>query len=220
MTLSFRVRPALHAIAFIAIPTIAMLPAAAAAQQELTVSGRVIGADTMPMAGQPVMLHRVDAAGGATIAEDVTAADGTFRMGAPASADAEAVYFVASRLDGELYIGPPFRATDESAANQLLQVGVPAMSATALLEGQQAPVVGAPMRRPATPSNWLLLIVPLVGVAAAALWMLIPRGTIPEQRQLLIRVAELDERLAAAPPGQRETLRAERDQLMARLRTV
>jgi hypothetical protein len=192
---------------------------AAAQQQEIMVAGSVVGPDGGPMASQRVVLHRVDASGGATIAEAESAADGTFVMSAPVGADTSAVYFVAARYDGELYIGAPFRGDDASAADQLLQVGVPGMSATQLLEGTQGGFGGGvPMGRPATTRNWLLLIIPLVGVVGVALFMLVPRQRIPQDRQLLIRVAELDERMVTAPQAQRESLLVERAQLMAQLR--
>jgi hypothetical protein len=201
--------------------TTVLLPAGPAVGQqgEIMVAGMAVGPDNEPLAGQRVVLHRVDAGGGATIAEAETDPDGSFVMSAPATADTSALYFVAARYEGELYIGPPFRADQASAADQLIQVGVPGMSATALLEDAQGGFGAAmPSGRPATARNWLLLIIPLVGVAGVALFMLVPRSSIPEDRRLLIQVAELDERMTTAPQAQRETLAAEREQIMARLR--
>jgi hypothetical protein len=186
------------------------------AAQELVVTGQVIGPDGSGVSGQRVVLHRVDASGGATIAETLSAETGRFELRAPAVTDTAAVYFVASRYDGELYIGPPFRPGQGEAAEQVVHVGLPEMSATALMSGDQPGLM--PMGRPATSRNWLLLVIPLLGVAAVAVYALVPRGRIPHERSLVIRVAELDERMSTAPDAQRESLLAERQRLMAQLR--
>lgn len=197
------------------------LPLAAAAQApQVAAGGRVLGPDTMPLAGQDVVLHRVDEAGGSTIAEVVTDEAGRFAMSAAAGADTSAVYFVAARHDGELYIGPPFKPGAPGSMDQVIQVGVPGMSASAMLgQAQGGSVLPQTGGRPATSRTWLLLLVPLLGVAAVAVFMLIPRTSIPQQRRLLIRVAELDERATAAAPAERDELRTARAEIMARLRT-
>jgi hypothetical protein len=76
-----------------------------------------------------------------------------------------------------------------------------------------------PIGRPLTNRNWLLLIIPLVGVVAVALYALVPRSRIPPDRALLIRIAELDERMSSAPDAQRESLLEERSRLATRLRS-
>jgi hypothetical protein len=183
--------------------------------QDVNVRGRVIGPDAAELGGQRVVLHRVDAAGGATIAEAVSAADGSFELSATVPADTGAVYFVAARYDEELYIGPPFRPS-EGATEQVIQVGVPAMSATALMAEGQEPLMPA-RRRPAESGSWMLLIIPLLGVAGVAAYALMPRNRIPRERTLLIRVAELDERMMTAPAAQKGSLLEERRQLIAQL---
>jgi hypothetical protein len=192
----------------------ALLPASLAAQQ-VTVRGQVLGPGAQPMPDLRVVLHRVDATGGATVAETTSAADGGYELGAPASDDSEAVYFVAARYGEELYIGDPFRA-EEAGRPMLLQVGDPANSASALL----AEAEGAPVQRgrPATPTSWLLLIVPLLGIAGVAVWYLVPHQKVSPERALFIRVAEIDERMDTAPQGQRESLLHERAQLIEQLR--
>jgi hypothetical protein len=127
------------------------------------------------------------------------------------------VLFVAARYDGELYIGPPFRAGDPIGMTQDIQVGLPEMSATALME--QDGGMGLPMRAPPGESRtWLLILIPLLGVAGVLIYALRPKTRIPFDRALLIRIAELDERMDGAPDAQRETLRQERQRLVAELR--
>jgi hypothetical protein len=192
-----------------------ILTATSAQAQELVIRGRVIGPDNAGIPEQRVVLHRVDESGGFTIAESISGDGGAFELRAQATMDTMGVYFVAARYDDELYIGPPFRPGDPTAADQVIQVGIPSMSATAMMS--DAPV--GPM--PATQDRsrtWLLLIVPLVGVLGVAAYALIPRKSIPEDRSLLIRVAEIDEEMETAAGADLAELREERDEIMAQLR--
>jgi hypothetical protein len=195
----------------------AVLSADVVQAQDITVRGRVIGPDGAALEAQRVVLHQVDAAGGATIAEALSSDDGSFVLAAPDAGDTTAVLFVAARYDGELYIGPPFRAGDMTSLDQQIQVGVPGMSATALMEQDG----GVPMprgRQPQAVPNWVLILVPLLGIAGVGIYALVPRNRVPEDRARLIRVAELDERMETAPAAQRESLSAERQRLMAEIR--
>jgi hypothetical protein len=196
------------------------LPSAVAAQQDtLEIRGRVLGPDNSGVAGQRVLLHRVAGMEGANIAETTTSEDGAFVLRAESLGDTVGVYFVATRYEGELYIAPAFRAIDVAGGlTQDLQVGVPGTSATALLEGAGQGAAPIAMGRPATSRNWLLLIIPLLGVAAMALYALVPRTRMAPDRALLIRIAELDERMMTAPAGQRENLAEERARLVLQLR--
>ncbi|HSK19107.1 MAG TPA: carboxypeptidase-like regulatory domain-containing protein [Longimicrobiales bacterium] len=208
-----------HSILFAA--ALACIASGAAGQEPATtVDGRIIGPDNAPLADQNVVLHRVQRQTGETVAEAVTGEDGRFSLQLPAGSDTSAVYFVATRYAGELYIGAPFRTGIQEPGDQTIQVGVPGTSATALLDGEggASPMV-QPVGRPLTNRNWLLLIIPLVGVAAVAVYALIPRSRIPADRAALIRIAELDERMSRAPDAQRESLLEERSRLTAQLRT-
>lgn len=187
-----------------------------AAQDSLmTIRGRVLGPDNAALAGQPVVLHRVQSAAGATIAEAVTTADGVFELRAPVETDTTAIYFVAARYAGELYIGAPFRAGQ--AQDQVIQVGVAGTSANELI-GNGTVAMPQPLGRAVTSRNWLLLLIPLAGVAAVAIYALIPRGRIPHNRALLIRIAELDEGMDSARAEQRAALLEERARLATQLR--
>ncbi|MEX0906775.1 MAG: hypothetical protein WD054_00485, partial [Gemmatimonadota bacterium] len=116
-------RMLVHVVVLLAAAAVS--PARSAAlQAPLTVEGRVIGPDGAPQADQVMMLHRVDRSGGATIAETSSGADGSYVLTAPASTDTSAVYFVAARYDGDLYIGAPFRQGQPDRLAQLIQVGV------------------------------------------------------------------------------------------------
>jgi hypothetical protein len=203
-------------LAVLAIIVAGIVSAGSVHAQDLVVRGRVIGPDNAGMSGQRVVLHRVDESGGFTIAEAISGEEGRFELSAPATTDTTGVYFVAARYDEELYIGPPFRPAEDAGGEQLIQVGVPAMSATAMMEGGGMQGFGMPAQQQSR--NWLLIIVPLLGVGAVIVYALASRNSIPRERRLLIRVAELDERMDSAPPGQRDSLLEERAQLMAQLR--
>jgi hypothetical protein len=183
--------------------------------QELVIRGRVVGPDNAGIAEQRVVLHRVDESGGFTIAETLSGEGGAFELRAAATTDTTGVYFVAARYDDELYIGPPFRPGDSMAADQVIQVGIPAMSATAMMN--DSPLGPMPAQQD-TSRTWLLVIVPLVGVLGVAAYALIPRTSIPDDRALLIRVAEIDEEMETSSGDDLEELREERDDLMAQLR--
>jgi hypothetical protein len=184
--------------------------------QEIVVRGTVVGPDGRPLALERVLLHRVAGSVGDTVAVGPTAADGRFVLTGPASRDSSAVYFVAARYQGELYIGQPFRPAVEGTPEQVLQVGVQATSASAVLADAEGSA--APMRRARNATNELVFIAPLIFAAAAVLYLIVPRRRVAPQRALLIRIAEIDERLPDAPQGQRESLRDERSRLIAQLR--
>ncbi|HEX6309857.1 MAG TPA: carboxypeptidase-like regulatory domain-containing protein [Longimicrobiales bacterium] len=180
------------------------------------VRGQILDAASAPLAGQRVVLHRVRNAEGATVAETVTGASGEFELPLPTDSDTSAIYFVATTYEGELYIGAPFRSGGD-VLPQIVQVGVAGTSATSLLGGG-ATAQPTAMGRPRTSLSWMLFAIPLLGIAALAIYMLVPHRRVPAERALLIRVAELDERMQHAPAGQRETLREERTRLMTQLR--
>lgn len=190
---------------------------AAAQDSGMNIQGRILGPDNAALPGQPVVLHRVQAAAGATVAETLTAADGGFVLRAPAETDTTAIYFVAARYEGELYIGAPFRVGEAAADSQVIQVGVPGTSANEML-GDGSVAMPQPLGRAVTNRNWLLLVIPLIGVAAVAVYALIPHGRVPHNRAILIRIAEIDERMDSAQPGQRESLIEERTHLASQLR--
>ena len=182
------------------------------------VDGRVIDAASAPVAALTVVMHRVSAAGtGALVATDTTAADGTFRLIAPPSADtaSEAVYFVAVRYDSELYIGEAFRPPVPADAEYVLQVGVPGTSATAMLQsGASAP---AATRRRSPVWVWPLLTAGLLAITLAAVYTLTRNRTPEYRRTLLLEIAKLDEAQAAEGSADAGAYHARRAELIARI---
>jgi hypothetical protein len=206
----------LRRLSVLALMAAGLLLTSTAHAQDLVIRGRIIGPENNPLPDQRVVLHRVDGGGGATIAETLSDAEGLFELRATETGDTTALLFVAARYDGELYIGPPFRAGDPIAAEQNIQVGIPELSASALME--QDGGLPMPRQRGGEDRTWLLVLIPLVGVAGVIVYALVPKGKMPRDRELLIRIAEIDERMDAAPVAHRESLTSERQRLMAELR--
>jgi hypothetical protein len=177
-----------------------------AAQESLTLRGKV-WAGNGPVAGQPVALHRVTAAGGQTISADTTAEDGSFSLTLD-TLNAEGVNFVATRYQGKLYIGDTFRG--ELPVEYVLRVGP---GATPLDFGPAAtstPV--APARQSQTAGFIIILgaVIALIGLIALG-----ARRRAPPLRQLLVEIADLDNRHEVAPIPQ---YAQQREELLRRLR--
>lgn len=190
---------------------------AAGAQVTDSVRGRLIDQDGAPLPDQGVLLHRVVGNAGANIAEGRTDADGRFTVTVDSADNADAVYFLAARWEGELYIGEAFRAP-VGATEHVLQVGVPGTSASALIDGTEpGPPMGMPQGgapagaggRPATGASWLLFAVPAIALlGVVAYFLLRGRTAVPERRRLLVELAELDLEHAAAPTADYRARRA------------
>ena len=155
-----------------------LVPCAPAAAQEHVLSGRALDGGDRPVAGLEVMLHRVTADGGATIARDTTQADGRFTLAAAGDAD-DPVYFVAARHEGQLQIGPMLRAPFPETG-YVLRIG------------------GGPVGPPARDSRKAALVVGILAVLGlACAWLVRP----PARRRLLLRLAEIEEARAAGDPA-------------------
>jgi hypothetical protein len=175
--------------------------------QTTPVRGRVVGPDGSPLAGQGVVLHRVDASTGVTVATGVSDSSGSFELDVPsADASGDGVFFLAARYtDGELYLGDAFRAPFDSAAQHVVRVGVPETSARNLVTG------GEP---PEDPAAWLLYALPLAAIVGFAAVHALRTGRIPARRRTLAEIARLDEHKVASDDA---SYRARRAELLARL---
>lgn len=77
-----------------------------AAEDPVVLEGRVVrGADSVPVPGQRVVLHRVDPEGGAPVDSLETGSGGSFAFRFPAPAD-DVVHLASTRFDGVRYFGP------------------------------------------------------------------------------------------------------------------
>jgi 5-hydroxyisourate hydrolase-like protein (transthyretin family) len=208
-------------IFFFVLAAFSIFASAGSAQAPGTVRGVLVNAAGQPVAGERVVLHRVVGSTGANIAETRSGADGRFVVPVDSADDAEAVYFLAARWEGELYISEAFRAPLDTAEHRL-QVGVPGTSASALIDGSAtgAMPAGPPPQAapgsPATPTNWMLLLIPSIALVGVALYFVLRgRTQTSPRRRLLAEVAALD--LAQAGDVSEE-YRAERTRLLEQLR--
>lgn len=184
-------------------------------QGELLLSGVVIDENGAPAAGVPVALHRITDVGGSLVENTESDETGRFQMRIAAAA-VDAVYFVAARYRDEMYIGPTFRGPFPDAADYVVQVGIEEASASALIRGGEV-TVGPP------PSAWRWALFAVIASAFLLVALLLLRrafGPAP-RRRLLIRIARLDETMAAVDDAEaREAYRTQRERLFERLRTA
>lgn len=211
--------------AMMAAVSLAALAARPAGAQEL--EGVALGPDGEPLVGVAVLLHRVDAAGGAMVGTDTTGANGEFSF-AVAAGDS-AVYFAALRYEGELYVGPAAQPAGGPVAGYVLQVGpeseIGAMASSlgggGLPSGpaQTGPTVGGSAGSSDAGALWLVALLALA--AAAAFVLTAPRYRRRRTRDALIEVAKIENRLAdtsvTLAPEERARLEARHDQLKEQL---
>jgi hypothetical protein len=181
------------------------------------VHGVVIGPDGKPLSGQAVVIHRVNGSSGITVATDTSDSAGNYEMEVrDAAAAPDAVYFLAARYKGELYIGDAFKVPFDTAS-RTVQVGTAATSARALIAGANAEQALPPAEPPPPdPTRWLIWVLPILAIAALGVMMLAGGARMPARRRTLIEIAKLDEAHAADPAATQE-YRERRDRLVAQL---
>ncbi len=188
---------------------LSVMPAGLGAQS-VSLVGRVVDGNDQPVPGIDVVLHRVDQAGGESLATARSDSAGGFTLVADATADTSAVYFAAARLDGELFVGPFVRPPFDSGPGYVLVLAGDPISLGPVPRG--AGTVASPVVPPSTRRRALALI-PLAGLVGVGWYALRRRGRATDRRRLLARVAALDEAGGAADPA---SLR-ERERIMERL---
>lgn len=184
-----------------------LLPLSAAAQ-ERTITGRVLAAG-QPVANQTVALHRVSNSGGSTIAVDTTAADGRFQLRFE-PVPGEAIHFVGTRWEGQLFIGETFRQLP--TGEYLLPVG-PGATPIDLGEAARATPEPVPADRSARSAGLIVILVATLVLGGIVSWAAWPRPS--HARRLLREIAELDNRHADAALTNYEVQRSD---LLRRLR--
>jgi hypothetical protein len=177
----------------------------------IALRGQAVNPQGQPLAGVLVVMHRVGAAGGAQLARDTTDATGAFSLTATDPVDTAAVYVAAARSDGQLYIGPFVRAPGDNAYRLEIGGQPVALDAPITPGAGAAPLTPAPAAR----SPWRFALVPGVALLALAAFMAFRSSRPSTRRRLLIRLAAVDEDLAA---GGAEPLRKrERERILERL---
>ncbi len=207
------------AFAFLTLALLA-LPAAGAGAQQL--EGVALGPDGQPLADQPVLLHRVDASGGALAATDTTDANGQFSF--QLDGNDQSAYFAALRFDDEIYIGPPAQG-DQDIGDYVLEVS-PSASISAMTGGMTGggmpPAQNPTTMPPSGESSDLgaLWLVALLAVGAAAAFVFTaPRYRRRRTREALVELGTLENRLVGddLSDAERKRLAARRARLKEQL---
>jgi hypothetical protein len=144
-----------------------------------TIRGRVHDEQGAPVPNIQVLLHRVTVAGGGTVDADTSKTDGTFTLVAPPETDSAAIFFVAVREGGELFMGEMMRLPFPDSLEYSIEAGD---------DPVRLPEPVPPQDRRAG------LFVILGGVVLVAGVLLFAfRRRIPEHRRLLVELANLDD---------------------------
>ena len=175
----------------------ALLHAPLGAQE--TLRGRVADAEDAPVAAAVVLLHAVTDGSGRELGRDTAAADGSFEMSF--AFEEGPVYFVATRVNGEIFMGEPFR--EPPAAGIVLRAG-PGVEPLSMDGLGAVPTPGAAPAAPAQGSDGGAIWVAVIAAAVLGLVGLLvsrSRRRAPRARELLLEIARLDEARATAPGG-------------------
>lgn len=176
---------------------LALCAAPLAAQED--VAGSVVDGSGIPVAGAVVVLHGLSDAGGAELDRDTSDATGAFVLQMPEGN--ASMYFVATRLGGELYVGPTFRTAPPEPYVLPAGAGVQPF----LLAGEGAlpparggaPAAGAAGRVAPTRGGgdaWWVALIAAAIIALVALLALRGRARPSRSRELMVEIARLDRR--------------------------
>lgn len=191
--------------------------AAPAAAQEI--AGVAVDSAGRPLAGVPLALHRVGGGSGANVATGATDAEGRFRFAIEVVDSA--VYFVATRHDDRMYIGPPARGGSERVTDYVIRAepGSEAGAVASALSGEAPrPLAARSAPPPAGGGTGAVWLVPLLGLAVAGIFLATAPGyRRRRQRQLVLELARVENRLAAASSAADPEDRRRRDALRERL---
>ncbi|HUF12079.1 MAG TPA: hypothetical protein VMN78_03175 [Longimicrobiales bacterium] len=185
-----------------------------AAQNLSVVQGRVADGADNPIGDVVVVLHQVTGATGVELDRDSTDAAGAFEL-RYAHEDGP-LYFVATRIDGDIFMGEPFRAPPAGQVVLRAGAGVEPLR----LEGMQAATsrAAAPPADDAAHRGWWVAAIGAIILGFVAWLGHRGRHRAPRARELMLEIARLDENRAdAAHAGSEESYRARRAELRDRL---
>lgn len=171
--------------------------------------GRVVDTEGRPVSGIPVTLHHVTEGGGSEVGRALSDQEGRFVI-EPGATLAGGVYFAATRFDGALYMGTPFRTFGEVPEDYRIVIGGDGIVGGAAIPGPVSAERG---------QGWgVLLFFGLVGLAAVVVPLRRARRGPLAYRTILTELAELEERQAALSPQSRQAMEGEYREQRAALR--
>ena len=191
------------------------LHATALAAQE-TLRGRVADASDSPLPGAIVVLHAVSEQAGNELDRDTADADGRFELDYPF--EEGPLYFVATRIDGEIFMAEPFRAPPSGELDLRAGPGVEPLRMDGAEGEGPADAPRATAARDSEHGGWWVGALAALIVGAVAWLAHRNRQRAPRARELLLEIARLDEASASAGSAATDaTYRTRRDELRARL---
>lgn len=182
--------------------------------QTPAIRGQVVDPTGEPVPAVAVTLHHVNAQGGQEVGRARTGDDGRFEI-AVTESPGDGIFFVATRFEGNLYMGATFRDIAEVDSDYVMMVGASPV-------GSGGIAFRAPPPEPN--GNWVVgLVIGLIGVGFVA-WPLLNRRGPARQRALLAELAQLEEEYTAlgpdAPADALSDYASRRAALRARLRAT
>lgn len=178
-----------------------------------TLRGRVSDAADAPLPGAVVLLHAVTEDAGTELDRDTADADGRFVLSY--RFEEGPLYFVATRIDGEIFMAEPFRAPPTGEIDLRAGAGVEPLRMEGLAVAD--PPSASPPPAPASGHRgWWVAAIGAVIVGVVALLAHRSRRRAPRARELMLEIARLDETGAQAG-GADATHRARREELRERL---
>jgi len=161
---------------------------------EQILRGAVTDPAGLPVGGITVSLHQVSESGGAEVGRALTDSDGRFEIPIDESALlAQGVFFAATRFDGVLFMGDPFRSLDEMPTDYRIVI-----DGSGITGGFAQPMAGGPPRD----QGWIVgAILALIGVSVVLLPLIRARRGPIRVRTTLTELAELEEAYATAEGG-------------------
>lgn len=177
--------------------------------------GQVVDPDGRPVSGISVTLHHVTDGGGAEVGRALSDHEGKFSI-EPGEGVVGGVYFAATRFEGALYMGNPFRSLDEVTDDYRIVIGVGGIAGGAAFQEPPDSAAG---------QGWLVLLAfALLGLGAVVVPLRRGRRGPGSHRAILVELAELEECHALRSPEARQAAegayRAQRAALRARLQEL
>ena len=202
----------------------------AAQDAAAVLSGRVADGADDPVAGAVVVLHALSDGAGVELDRDTTDARGSFQL--RYEHENGPLYFVATRVAGEIFMSEPFRERPTGDLLLLAGAGVEPLR----LDGLGAPpggpggapgtaratgatdATGAAGSADAAHGGWWVAVIGTVIIGLVALLLHRGRRRPPRARELMVEIARLDETHASNPANREDgSYRTRRAELRERL---
>ena len=198
---------------------VVLLPSATPLQAQAEASvlrGRVADARDSALVGAVVVLHAVTDDAGIEVDRDTADEAGAFEL--RFEPQDGPLYFVATRIDGQIYMAEPFREPPGTDIVLRAGTGVQPLDLGGVAAPARTTTTGLTTSEDGGHAGWWVAAIALVVIGFVA-WIVHRGRRRPSRaRELLLEIARLDEnRARAAGAGSEESYRARRAELRGRL---